>query len=239
MRNILITNDDGIRSDGLLRLVRSAAAFGQVWVVAPDTQRSAASHSITLDRTIDLFPFDLPVPGVRAFSCTGTPSDCVRLGCLAVLPQKPDVVLSGINFGYNSASDLQYSATAGAALEAAFQGVTGIALSEGASDRHSVTDAYLSEVLERLMDLQPPEGCIWNVNFPDCPLEECRGILTDRKVSGETFYRDHYEEVELLPGGGRRMRVKGILQTDTEEQGTDFRAILDKYVSIGTVRNLS
>jgi 5'-nucleotidase len=238
MRNILITNDDGIRSDGLLRLVRSAAAFGQVWVVAPDTQRSAASHSITLDRTIDLFPFDLPVPGVRAFSCTGTPADCVRLGCLAVLPQKPDVVLSGINFGYNSASDLQYSATAGAALEAAFQGVTGIALSEGASDRHAVTDAYLREVLERLIDLRPPEGCIWNVNFPGCPLEQCKGMLENRTVSAESFFRDSYLTAQELPGGGVRLMVKGLPVNDTEEVGTDFRALVDGYVSIGTVNNV-
>lgn len=238
MRLILITNDDGIDSDGLIRLARTAAAFGQVWLVAPAHQRSAASHSITLDRPIDVHPHPFPVEGVRAFACSGTPGDCVRVGCLSILPRKPDVVLSGINYGYNAASDLQYSATAGAALEASFQGVTGIALSEGACERHEVTDAFLSEILERLVDAPPPKGCIWNVNFPDCPLEQCRGILTGRTVSGETFYRDHYEHIASLPGGGRRLMVKGIRQTETKEAGTDFRAILDGYVSVGTVRNL-
>lgn len=239
MRTILITNDDGIHSDGLLRLARAASAFGQVWVVAPAHQRSAASHSITLDRPIDVFPCPFPVEGVQAFACSGTPGDCVRLGCLSLLPRRPDVVLSGINFGYNAASDLQYSATAGAALEAAFQGVTGIALSEGPGERHQVTQYYLPRVLERLLDNPPPPDTIWNVNFPDCPLEECRGILEGRRVSGETFYRDHYEELESLPGGGRRMMVKGVLQTSTREDGTDFRAILDRWVSVGAVRNLS
>lgn len=239
MRTILITNDDGIRSDGLLRLARAATAFGQVWVVAPAQQRSAASHSITLDRPIDVYPHAFPVEGVQAFSCSGTPGDCVRLGCLSLLPRRPDVVLSGINYGYNAASDLQYSATAGAALEAAFQGVTGIALSEGPSQRHQVTDHYLPLVLERLLDRPAPPGSIWNVNFPDCPLEQCRGIAENRTVSGETFYRDHYEEVERLPDGGRRMMVKGVLQTRTREEGTDFRAILDHWVSVGAVRNLS
>lgn len=132
MRLILITNDDGIDSDGLIRLARTAAAFGQVWLVAPAHQRSAASHSITLDRPIDVHPHP----------------------------------------------------------------------------------------------------------FPDCPLEQCRGILTGRTVSGETFYRDHYEHIASLPGGGRRLMVKGIRQTETKEVGTDFRAILDGYVSVGTVRNL-
>lgn len=239
MKLILITNDDGIQSDGLLRLSRAAADFGQVWVVAPAHQRSAASHSITLDRPIDVHPFPFPVKGVRAFACSGTPGDCVRLGCLNLLPRRPDVVLSGINYGYNAASDLQYSATAGAALEAAFQGVTGIALSEGASHCHAVTDAFLTQVLERLLDAPAPPGCIWNVNFPSCPLEECRGILENRLVSGETFYRDHYEVVESLPGGGQRLMVKGVPQTSTREEGTDFRAILDGFVSIGAVRNLS
>ena len=239
MRLILITNDDGIDSSGLLRLSRAARALGQVWVVAPAHQRSAASHSITLDRPIDVHPCPFPVEGVRAFACSGTPGDCVRVGCLSILPRKPDLVLSGINYGYNAASDLQYSATAGAALEAAFQGVPGIALSECACERHEVTDAFLDEVLERLAELPPPPGCIWNVNFPGCALKDCRGILEGRTVSGETFYRDHYEDIAALPGGGRRLMVKGVPQTSTREEGTDFRAILDGYVSIGAVRNLS
>ncbi|MBR1855187.1 MAG: 5'/3'-nucleotidase SurE, partial [Lachnospiraceae bacterium] len=113
-RKILITNDDGITADGLIRLVREAVKFGEVWVVAPDGERSAASHSISLHRALDVYPYDLGVDGVRAFTCSGTPGDCVRVGSIGVMPYKPDVVLSGINFGYNTATDIQYSATAGA-----------------------------------------------------------------------------------------------------------------------------
>ncbi len=239
MRKILLTNDDGIRSEGLLRLCQAAAPFGALWVVAPDGERSAASHSITLNHTIDLLPVDYPLPGVRAFACSGMPGDCVRLGCLSVVPGGPDVVLSGINYGCNAASDTQYSATVGAALEAAFQGVPGIALSEQTGTSHAVTDAYLGEVLERLIHRPLSGQRIWNVNFPSCPLEQCRGILEGRKLSGWTFYRDRYEQVETLSGGGMRMRVVGELQTSTQEVGTDFRAILDGYVSIGVVNNLS
>ncbi|MCR4760978.1 MAG: 5'/3'-nucleotidase SurE, partial [Oscillospiraceae bacterium] len=98
MRSILLTNDDGIAADGLIRLARAAAGFGEIWVVAPDSQRSAASHSISLHSPIDVFPHDFPVEGVHAFSCTGTPGDCVRVGSLNMMPHRPDVVLSGINF---------------------------------------------------------------------------------------------------------------------------------------------
>ena len=132
--NILITNDDGIEADGLIRLAEAAKEFGEVWVVAPKRERSAASHSITLRRHIDVYPHnDFPVEGVKAYHCSGKPADCVRVGALAVMPEKPDLVLSGINYGYNSATDIQYSATVGAAFEAAFQGIHAIALSEGFS----------------------------------------------------------------------------------------------------------
>ena len=238
MRKILITNDDGIEAEGLKRLAEAAKAFGEVWVVAPAVQRSAASHSLTLHAPIDLHPYDFPVEGVRAFSCSGTPADCVRVGSLNVVPGKPDVVLSGINYGYNAATDIQYSATAGAALEASFQEIRAIALSEGTGNCHEVTDAYLMEVLERLIDKNPGVDRIWNVNFPNCPLSRCKGILEGRSVSRGMFYRDHYNEIEKLPDGGMRLMVEGVYNEEAEH-GTDFRAIVDGYVSVGIVRNIS
>ena len=84
MRKILITNDDGIESEGLRRLVDVAKEFGEIWIVAPDGQRSACSHSITVHGTIDIYPYDLGVEGVKAYSCSTTPGDCVRVGSLAV-----------------------------------------------------------------------------------------------------------------------------------------------------------
>ena len=86
MSKILITNDDGIQSDGIIRLAMAAKAFGEVWVVAPDDQRSAASHSVTLHSSISVQAVSFPVPGVHAYSCDGTPSDCVRLGVLNLVP---------------------------------------------------------------------------------------------------------------------------------------------------------
>ena len=237
MRRILITNDDGIRADGLVRLAAAAREFGEVWVVAPESQRSAASHAITLHAPIDVFPCAFPVPGIKAFALSGMPADCVRVGSLALMPEKPDVVLSGINYGYNAATDIQYSATVGAAFEAQFLGYQGIALSEGAYGDHEVTDHYLLSILKKLIGKETPPGCVLNVNFPGCPLSECRGILEDRPVSGGTFYHDRYVELEKLPGNGIRLMVEGIYNEDAEE-GTDFRAIVENYISISMVRNV-
>lgn len=237
MRSILITNDDGIAAEGLIRLAAAAKAFGTVWVVAPERQRSAMSHSITLHKPIDVFPQAFPVSGVQAFSCSGTPADCVRVGSLNIMPHPPDAVLSGINYGYNVASDIQYSATAGAAFEAAFQGYPAIALSEAATPCHEVTDAYLHEILAELLERPPAPECIWNVNFPGCTLAECGGILRDRKVSRGMFYRDRYLVQEQLPDGGLRLMVDGLYNEDAEE-GTDFRAVVDRYISVGIARNI-
>lgn len=237
-RTILITNDDGIDADGLIRLAREAVNFGEVWVVAPKRQRSAASHSITLHNHIDVYPYpEFPVKGVHAYHCSGKPADCVRVGALSIMPRKPDVVLSGINNGFNAATDLQYSATAGAAFEAAFQGFRAIALSEG-FHVHEVTDEYLHQIIEELIDKPLEYGQIHNVNFPECPLSECKGILRDRTVSHGMYYKDTYDVKEKLENGGVRLMVHGHIYADFEE-GTDFKALVDNYISIGIATNIS
>jgi 5'-nucleotidase len=238
MRSILITNDDGITAEGLIRLAKAAVKIGRVWVVAPDGQRSAASHSISLHTHVDLFPAEFPVSGVTAYSCTGSPADCIRTGSLSIMPHKPDIVLSGINKGYNTATDIQYSGTAGAAFEGAFQGALSIAFSEEVTECHEVAEHYLDEILGELIDQKLGHGQIFNVNFPGCPLSECGGIRRGVKVSHGMFYRDRYKKTADLPGGGIRLMVKGEYNEDCEE-GTDFRAVVEKYVSVGIVNNIS
>ena len=237
MRKILITNDDGINAGGIVRLARTASEFGEVWVVAPDSERSAMSHSLTLRHPIEAWQVDFPVPGVHAYACDGRPADCVRIGVLNIVPGRPDHVFAGINYGYNVATDIQYSATAGAAFEAAFQKVHTIAFSEDFSDVHEVTDRYLKEVIEELIDKPLLPGQIWNVNFPGCRLSECNGILRDRIVSNDVFFKDRYIETSVSEGRISYM-VEGIRNYDAEEH-TDLRAILDNYVSVGIVTNIS
>ena len=235
---ILVTNDDGIYAGGLIRLAEAALKFGEVWVVAPDSERSAASHSVTLRHPLDVYPVkDFPVKGVNAFSCSGMPVDCVRVGGLNVMPSRPDLVLSGINKGYNLAADIQYSATAGAAFEGTFQGYHSIAVSEGFDGPYEVTDRYLSEILEKLINTPLPAGHIHNVNFPQCKLSECKGILWDRTVSPNMYYEDSYNVIEKLENDGVRYMIHGTPRPIAEE-GSDFRAILDNYVSVGIVNNI-
>lgn len=237
MRKILITNDDGIDSDGIVRLAKAAIEFGEVWVVAPDSQRSAMSHSITLRHSIEAWKVDFPVPEVHAYACDGKPADCVRIGALNIVPGKPDHVFSGINYGYNVASDLQYSATAGAAFEAAFQKIHTIAFSEDACEIHEVTDRYLKEIIAELLEKSLGINQIWNVNFPGCRSAECNGILRDRQVSTGVFYEDQYMETKVSEGRISYM-VEGIRNYNASE-GTDLKAILDNCVSIGIATNIS
>ena len=234
--NILITNDDGITSDGIVRLARAAARCGTVWVVAPDHQCSAMSHRITLRHSIDVKEVEFPVEGVKAYASSGTPADCIRFGILNIVEGKTDLVLSGINFGYNVGSDTQYSATVGAALEGACVGIPSIALSEDWGDCHEVTDAYLDDILKELIAKPLGINQIWNVNFPGCHINELKGIQRDRKVAENAIYIDRYDE-EVLEDGTRRLTVNGVQHSNAGE-GTDFRAVIDYYISIGIVHNI-
>ena len=238
VRRILVTNDDGIDSDGLIRLAKAALKYGEVWVVAPESQRSATSHAVTLHTSIEISPYpSFPVDGVHAYVCSGTPADCVRVGGLHVMKLRPDVLLSGINYGYNAATDLQYSGTAGAAFEGAFQGYHAIAFSESADPCHETADAYLDQMLAESLDVRLSYGQIVNINFPGCPLSEFKGIRRDVAVSRSSFYKDRYKVVEHFEGGGLRLMVNGIYNEKCEE-GTDFKAIVDNYISFGIVNNI-
>ncbi len=237
MRKILITNDDGINADGLIRIAKAAKELGEVWVVAPDSERSAASHSVTLRHSFEVWKTDFPVEGVHAYACEGLPVDCVRVGVLNIVPGRPDMVFAGINYGYNVATDIQYSATAGAAFEAAFQGCHAIAFSEGAVPDHEVTDKYLPEIMKELENKLLTKNQIWNVNFPGCPVSECRGILYNTSVSDDCFYKDRYKET-LISEGHWSYMVDGIRNWEATE-GTDLRAVLDKCISVGIATNIS
>ncbi len=237
MRKILITNDDGIEADGIVRLAEVAKEYGEVWVIAPEHQRSAASHCITLRAPVSVREYDFPVEGVRAYACGGTPADCVRVGSLSVMPYKPDVVLSGINYGFNVATDVQYSATVGAAFEAAFQGYRAIALSEDMRDRHGITDAYIRRLLDEYIDVELGRERIININFPCGDPEDCRGIMRDVKTSGGSFFHDRYKLLEEKEDGTKIYMVDGIYNEDAED-GTDFKAVVDHYISVGIVKNI-
>lgn len=234
-KTILIVNDDGIQADGISQLAKAAKRYGDVWVVAPDSQRSAMSHGINYLSAIDVWEYASFMNGVKAFSCNGSPADCVRVG-IKIIGQKPDIVLSGINDRYNIGADIQYSATVGAALEAAFWGVHAIALSQDFGEAHEVTDRYLAELLEEYMEKKLTRSQIWNINFPSCPLNECKGILRDCIVSKDEFYQDDYSD-KKMDDKHRQFKVIPARNWNGSE-GTDLFAVCNHYVSVGIVNNI-
>ena len=237
MRKILVTNDDGIESEGIRRLAEVASKFGEVWIVAPCKQYSAMSHSATFWAPIDVWPVDFPVEGVHAYATTGTPSDCVCVALNAVLPFKPDVVFCGINAGYNIASSIQYSGTCGAAFEAANQGCHTIAFSENHEGTHEVADRYIEEIASVLIDKPLGVNEIWNINFPGCTLEECNGVKYDCTVSQEQFFSGGYKEIKR--DGDKVTYIIDYVPRWEAEEGSDLRAVIDNYVAVGKVKNFS
>lgn len=193
---ILVTNDDGVFSPGLVALASVAARFGQVRVVAPDVEQSATSHSITIDRPLKMSP--TPVGDFKAFRVNGTPADCVALGLYRL--DGADLVLSGINLGSNLGHEIWYSGTVAAARQAALLGVPAAAFSlvggEGDRPRFRAVVAYVERVIRLL--LEEPTLPLVNVNLPPEP----KGIRwtrqsvrahTGRVVEGEdTFGRRNY-----------------------------------------------
>jgi 5'-nucleotidase len=195
------------------------------------------SHSATFWTPIDVWPVDFPVDGVHAFATSGTPSDCVCVALNAVLPFRPDNVFCGINEGYNIASSIQYSGTCGAAFEAANQGCHTIAFSEYHEGTHEVTGKYIEEIASVLIDKPLGKNEIWNINFPGCTLEECRGVKYDCSVSQDQFFSGGYNVVKK-DGSKITYMIDYVPSWDAEE-GTDLRAVIDNYVAVGKVRNYS
>lgn len=166
-KRILIVNDDGFQSRGIAILERAAKALGgDVWVVAPDEERSGAGQSISLSVPLRVRQID-----DRHFAVKGTPADCVMVGISAIMGEsRPTLVLSGVNHGENLADDLAYSGTSGAAMEAAQFDVPAIAFSQvrvlGQMPNFDVTERHIDAVLRRLLDVEWREGLAFNVNFP-------------------------------------------------------------------------
>jgi len=183
---ILITNDDGIYAEGICTLARRLSRRHQVIVVAPDNERSGAAHSITLTAPLRVRKASIPgAPEIEAYRVSGTPVDCVIIGCRA-LDVKPDVILSGINHGYNLGVDVHYSGTLNAAMEGAMQGIPSMAVSmDGFTPKDFSAPARIAE---ELLPEFIQSGCmLFNVNVPDIPYDEIKGVKYTR-LSDKTYF---------------------------------------------------
>jgi 5'-nucleotidase len=228
---VLIVNDDGIDAPGIVLLEELARAFtDQVWVVAPDEERSGAGHSLSLSHPIRIRQRD-----DRHFAIKGTPTDCTLLGVYELMGgERPDVLLSGINRGPNLAEDITYSGTASAAIEGAMLGIPAIALSQNITYQSEVhwdtARRYAPEVIQRLLTMTWRPGMFVNVNFPNCPADAVTGI----RVTSQGM---------RPPGSFRPVRrvderhvpyywIRAAFSDGGEVEGNDLRAALDDAVSV-------
>ena len=189
---ILVVNDDSIEATGIIKLAAKAKELGEVWVVAPARQCSAMSQRITVRGNLELIRReDFPVDGVKAYSLSGTPADCVKVAVEYLLKdQLPDIVFSGINKGYNVGFEIAYSGTVGATLEAISKGIPAIAFSVEMDENYEVTDQYLIPVTRELLKKKIASNEIWNVNFPGCGLQKYQGIRWDTIPAQTQFFLD-------------------------------------------------
>ncbi|MCK4546988.1 MAG: 5'/3'-nucleotidase SurE [Candidatus Eisenbacteria sp.] len=192
---MLVTNDDGIHAQGLATLARALEALGEVWVVAPDSERSASSHALTLRRLIQVRWLDS-----RWASVDGTPVDSVMLAVRKLLKERPSLVVSGINPGPNLGDDVNYSGTVGAAMEATILGIPAIAVSlaRRESTRFDPSADYAVLLAREVLAEGLPKGCMLNVNVPDLPPGEIRGTKVTRLA--RRTYQDMIREEPVGPG---------------------------------------
>lgn len=233
---ILIVNDDSISAPGIAVLAKAACELGEVTVVAPARQCSAMSQKLTIHGDMELKRMnDFPANVEAAWSLDGTPVDCVKVALMYLLKEKPDLVLSGINNGYNTGADIAYSGTLGAAFEAARCGIPAIALSVTGDAHLDGVVPHLKAILLELAEAALPDGMVWNVNFPANKPGNPKGILRDRIPAPVSLYRETYIET-VQNDGSKTLSCQGI-PTPMENlgEGTDARAVKNGYISIGKV----
>ena len=234
---ILITNDDGVDAPGLLALKQALSQLGDVIVVAPDHNWSASGHTKTMHKPLRVNKTTLR-DGSPAYSTDGAPTDCVALVMLGMLPEKPALVVSGINPGSNLAHDLTYSGTVAAAMEAAINGIPGIAVSIDANHHADIDFSPAAETAVRisrqlLSNVKLPQDTLLNVNVPDMHFDLIKGLQITRL--GKRIYRDELVE-RKDPNGRAYYWIGGEAPLgDTEEHGTDVWAVAHQFVSVTPV----
>lgn len=238
MTQILLTNDDGIEAPGLRALLQALRPLGEVMVFAPDHNWSAAGHTKTMHKPlrVDRYSFDCPPidderDDVEAYTTTGAPSDCVALALLGLLPQKPDLVISGINQGANLGHDLTYSGTVAAAMEAVISGLPAVAVSLDSYSSHdfAIAAETAAQIVGQVQERGLPAGTFLNVNVPSCTAEEIAGVAITRL--GRRVYRDILVE-RHDPRGRPYYWIGGEPPSGHLDDGTDIWAVANGFVSI-------
>jgi 5'-nucleotidase len=226
LMKILLSNDDGYHAEGLAELARAVSELAEPIIVAPDRNQSGASHSLTLDTPLRVAQTDKGV-----YYVNGTPTDCVHLAITGLLKTEPDMVMAGINHGSNLGDDVLYSGTVAAAIEGRFLGLPAMAISlVGDEGKHFETASRAAcEILRRLQSEPLPTDTILNVNVPDIPFDQLRGVKATR-----LGFRHRSEAVVSMrdPKGKLVYWVGPAGAGQDAGPGTDFHAIEEGYVSV-------
>jgi 5'-nucleotidase len=230
--NILITNDDGIDSQGIYSLVKKFTNKGNIVICAPDRQRSASSHSLTMHKPISMKKINLFGLECEAYSITGTPVDCVKLAYEKLFNGPIDLLISGINDGANLGTDVLYSGTVSAAIEGAVLGIPSIAVSlitkEGENDYANAAN-YANIISNKFLQHNFALGTILNINVPSCDGSQINGIMATSL--GTIRYANSFEERKDPRGNSYYWLAGSIVTTDNEET-TDVFAVSNNYVSV-------
>lgn len=223
MTRILVTNDDGIFSEGLKLLAESLSELGQVVVVAPDREQSAMGHALTLSR-----PLRMQKVEERRYAVDGTPTDCVNLAVLSLLKDgPPDLVVSGINFGLNLGDDVTYSGTVSATFEGTLLGIPSVAFSQEVGEGFSFAPAarFARDLVTVLLSEELPEDLLLNVNVPAGPIQG----VSFTKLGRRTYKQAVIEKLD--PRGRKYYWIAGTPQWKTAS-GTDYEAVSTGRISV-------
>jgi 5'-nucleotidase len=229
-RRILVTNDDGIHSTGLTTLAAALAKLGEVWVVAPDRERTAVAHAVTLHK-----PLRVHQSGPRMYSVNGTPVDCVNLALLKIMPKNPHLLVSGINKGVNLGDDVLYSGTVSAAVEGTILGVPSMAVSQEGLEhfRFGVGAHYAVRVARLILQQGLPEETLVNLNIPDRQLRATTGVRVTC-LSRRRFDNPIIEKVD--PHGRNYYWIAGTRVSWSRSKDADHEAIAEGAVSLTPIR---
>lgn len=233
---ILLSNDDGIYAAGLRTLAERLSRDGkhEIYVVAPDRERSATGHCLTLHKPLRVQEEEMPGNVKKAWSTTGTPSDCVKLAVSELLEHRPDLVISGINNGPNLGSEILYSGTVAAAMEAAFLGLPSIAVSLfwGEHRRFEVAAEFIANLLNGVPKFEMRKRSLLNINIPSLPMDEIAGVSVTE--AGVRLYDDRFEK-RADPRGKTYYWLTGHAIDTHESETSDVHAIINKRISITPV----
>lgn len=228
---ILITNDDSISAKGIAQLVKSMEPLGDLVIVAPDKPQSGMGHAITIHDPLRLKKSN-QFPGLDAYTCTGTPVDCVKLAIYEIIKKRPTLLVSGINHGSNAATNVLYSGTMSAAVEGAIESIPSIGFS--LLDHNSDADFeaaghYAAIIAKNVLENDLQAGVCLNVNIPKGKLDELKGIKICRQ--GKAFWEDSFDK-RSDPFGGEYFWLTGKFTKTDKGEDTDIWALENNYVSI-------